>query len=450
MKNLYALLFTIIFSVNVKADFLTAQKNYDEKQYDKAFNEFMVLAKFGNIKSQHNVAVMLLKGQGVKADLISAYAWSKISDNSPKYQELTNFIQGQLSDKELKKAKKLSFELYDKYAHENSKVTLGPTLDKAGKIEIIPLNPKYTPMYPKAMAINRIQGWVDVSFNIFPDGSVRDIQLVAEMPLKAFTKETFKFVEKMKFTFKKDGKTIAINEPLAANQRVDYRLVGVNNELTNKQNQYINNILERAQQGDIKAQYEYAVLYDTYLHKKGEVKGEKVNQWLYNAAIDGIPDAQYRLGKNIYFGKSCKVEKQKGLDWIINAAQIGNPKAQFLAYQMLQNKTIKDSSNNSSIYWLTQAANNGLEVAQLHYAQYIANQDAPSKIELDKALDYLNNYKDKVRRTIQWYQINALVQNKLNKSKKALKSINTALKLAKKAKWDLSELNQQKELIQNS
>jgi TPR repeat protein len=52
------------------ADFGDAQKQYTVGNYPEAFNEFLTLAKFGNIKSQHNVAVMLSEGQGVEKDLI--------------------------------------------------------------------------------------------------------------------------------------------------------------------------------------------------------------------------------------------------------------------------------------------------------------------------------------------------------------------------------------------
>ncbi|MCF6319537.1 MAG: hypothetical protein L3J83_09730 [Proteobacteria bacterium] len=74
---LVALLYLFISTSH--ADFRDAQENYSQKNYKLAYDEFLVLAKFGNLKAQHNVAVMLANGQGVEQNILQAYSWSKIS-----------------------------------------------------------------------------------------------------------------------------------------------------------------------------------------------------------------------------------------------------------------------------------------------------------------------------------------------------------------------------------
>jgi len=62
----------------------------------------------------------------------------------------------------------------------------------------------------------------------------------------------------------------------------------------------------------------------------------------------------------------------------------------------------------------------------------------------------LDNYSRSLYKTTQWYQINAMLLNKTNKNKKAIKSINKALKSAKNLGWDLTELEQLKtSIVQN-
>ena len=294
-----------------------------------------------------------------------------------------------------------------------------------------------------------MEGWVDMSFNIYPDGSARDIQVIEDMPLNGgFAEEAVKSLEKYNFVFEENGKIVKITEPYIHHTlRIQFKFKSPTKGLNSKQQLFIQNLIAKAKGGDINAQYTYAQLYETYLQEQGEIDAEQVNQWLFNAAQQGIPDAQYRLGKNIYYGKSCEVEKQKGLDWIMHAAQHGDANAEFMAYQLLQNDGLINQANQPPSYWLEQSATNGSKIAQLMYAKEVANTEFPTDEQLNIALGYIQNYADTSFKTIQWYQINALLQDKVNKHSFALKSIKKALRYAKKAGWDLSELKQQKAMI---
>jgi len=456
MKTFFLLVFCLFVSIS-RADFISAQKNYNNGDFEKAYNEYLILAKFGNNKAQYNLAVMFVKGQGVGIDLVQAYAWSKVSESNPAYEKLTKTIGGNLSKDQIIKATDLYQEYFKKYSLQNSKVLLGPIYQNnpdgspiVKAYDDIIMDSTTAPQYPRKMAMNKIQGWVDLRFRIYPDGSVRDISIIEEQPKGGFTKEAIKAIETYRFSFEKDGEKFTIKEPRVATQRIDFKLRGYSTELNDKQQNYLVSLINKANNGDINAQYSYAYLYDTYLHKKGKIEAKQVNQWLYNAAIDGITGAQYRLGMNIYFGESCKVEKQKGLDWIMQAAQIGNAGAQYMAYNMLNNKTVINQSKQPASYWLEQAALNESNIAQLIYAKMITLNQSPSQEQLALATQYLSNYGKKVYKTIQWYQINAMLYNKKNKHLKALSAINKAIKKAKKVGWDLTELQQQKNMILNN
>ncbi|MCF6319538.1 MAG: energy transducer TonB [Proteobacteria bacterium] len=364
------------------------------------------------------------------------------------YADLTRALEKQLSQDQLLKAKELTKIYFDKYAQVNSKVLIGPISQKgtakSTQFKFKDVH-KEAPKHPRTMAIKGTQGWVDVSFNIYPDGTAKDIHIIEEIPNEGlFAKATIKSIEQYRFAFYEE-----LAEPFPATTRIEFKMRGQPDGLSKKQQKYIDDLIKKAKEGNIESQYSYAILFNTFLRKKGGISGEQVNQWLFNAAQNGVADAQYRLGKNIYFGKACKVEKQKGLDWIMRAAQIGNADAEYMAYQMLKNnKNIINQSNQDPIYWLQQAAKNGSNIAQIKYAGEITKSSNPNPQELAIAEKYLDAYQKKFYKTVQWYQINALVQNKLNRPSKALKSIKSTIRSAKKAGWDLTELEQQRDLIQ--
>ena len=447
------------FTTFVKADFISAQQDYQDGNFEKAYKEYLTLAKFGNNTAQYNLAVMLVKGQGVDIDLIKAYSWAKASESNPEYSALTHNIEKGLSKKQLEKAKEVYKKEFAQYTLNNSKILLGPILstdeeNQANLDQKYISGNKIAPKYPEKLLEKGIQGWVDLNFNIYPDGSVRDIYVTDEVPENSFAKAAIRSVSKYHYTIENNSKRNTILEPRNTTQRIEFKIGTPNsgpiiNGLNRKQKRQIEELIESAEKGNIDSQYSYAYLYNTLLKRKGNIKGEKVNQWLFNAAINGYPGAQYRLGKNIYFGNDCKVEKQKGIDWIMQAAQMGNAEAQYKAYTMLQNKDLVNQTDLSPFYWLQQAAENGLNIAQLYFAKEVSLLETPTSKQLSTAKKYLKDYSESLYKTTQWYQVNAMLLHKTKKRSKAIKSIEKAIKSAKNLGWDISELQQLKIHIVN-
>jgi len=100
MKTLFILTLCIFANLS-QADFISAQRDYNDGNFDKAYKEYLTLAKFGNNKAQYNLAVMLIKGEGVEINLPEAYAWSKVSESNPEYKALTNNIEKGLTADQL-------------------------------------------------------------------------------------------------------------------------------------------------------------------------------------------------------------------------------------------------------------------------------------------------------------------------------------------------------------
>jgi TPR repeat protein len=450
MKKLI-LIFIYLFSTISYADFMEAQKLYEHKDFSEAFKEFHKLAKLGNEKSQYNIAFMLSKGEGTEKNLVEAYAWATLVSNNEKYKPLALFIKEQLPEVDMSKAKALSEIYHENYALENSKVILGPIVEaevdkdnnKINSPAKLVIDAIFSPKFPKRMADKGMRGWVKMLFYLYPDGSIRDIQVIEQLPADgSFHLAAIKSIEQYKMHHEKDGETVKFEYPRAITQRIDFVSKDRTLEFTQKHYDYLNTLKVNAEKGDVNSQYEYAVLQEKYKLNKG-IDQKQINEWLFNASQEGIADAQYRLGMNIYNGKACRVEKQKGLDWIFHSAQIGNAYAQYTAYKMLKNETVINRTSQEPIYWLEEAARNGLSIAQLNYANEISRKQNPTKEELMLAEKYANNYAKETYKTIQWYQVSAMIEDKLNNPSKALKKIKTALRLAKKYDWDLTELKQQ-------
>jgi hypothetical protein len=73
------LLVSALFSGTATADLVSGGKAYDSGDYDRAFKDFLELAKLGQPMAQFNVAVMYARGEGARASAIYAYAWATLA-----------------------------------------------------------------------------------------------------------------------------------------------------------------------------------------------------------------------------------------------------------------------------------------------------------------------------------------------------------------------------------
>ncbi|MRX27594.1 tetratricopeptide repeat protein [Kangiella sp. HZ709] len=100
MSKHLTLLFVVsflFFSTNATANFDKAMKAYDEQQFELAYQVFLKLAKEGNEDAQYNLGLMYLDGVGVEKNLLKAYAWIKVSDESNSFElDLLSEIENDL------------------------------------------------------------------------------------------------------------------------------------------------------------------------------------------------------------------------------------------------------------------------------------------------------------------------------------------------------------------
>ncbi len=90
---------------------------FGSAKYKKAYDLWKPLAEKGNAAAQYYIGIMYANGQGVKKDIIKAYAWYSVAaEEQDIAEENRDDIEKKLSVKQRAKAKRLAREFNRKYS----------------------------------------------------------------------------------------------------------------------------------------------------------------------------------------------------------------------------------------------------------------------------------------------------------------------------------------------
>ena len=119
--------------------------------------------------------------------------------------------------------------------------------------------------------------------------------------------------------------------------------------------------LDRAQNGDARAQFNVGMLY---------LKGEGVPQdykearfWFEKAARHGLADAQTSLATLYRDGLGTSADLAQAMQWFEKAAQQGNADAQIGMARLLLNENLSRENMDKARQWLEMASSQGTEEA---------------------------------------------------------------------------------------
>lgn len=145
---------------------------------------------------------------------------------------------------------------------------------------------------------------------------------------------------------------------VSAPQKLPSVIATINNNESAKVAQY----LKAAEQGDIKAQLNLGVAYET---GKGIVKDEaQAALWFQKAAEQGNPLAQDVLGYLYANGKGVVKNKEQAVIWYRKAAEQGNVNAQFNLALAYKNGIGVNKDEAQAVKWFGKAAIKGDAEAQ--------------------------------------------------------------------------------------
>lgn len=363
-----------------KATFAEATEYYEKEKYTKAFNEFKRLAEIGHKTSQFNLGVMYLEGSGVKQDFHKAYAWVKLSDeDSNKEKAFLKEIRGYIkTDHDLTQAEVLYKSLKLNYGAKAVVERYKPEL-KDEVIEKDRAKPvkQPAPQYPDRAQLSGIEGMLTVGLHVSPSGFPTDIRIIEEYPVKYFRRSTLKALTQWKF----ETKDQILSELYI--YQMNYILGSPNTER-------LGELKQKAVDGDPKSQY----LYGKYGNFDGGSHASKgisfnQNQWYFEAARNGVVNAQHKVADNLLEGVGCIADPEKAIAWLTLAASAGYEPSKFYLARLSFDK----GNDKQGLDWLTQAFDT--EDVSLSYklVQYVFDNNINAihsetlKKHLDRVMD---------------------------------------------------------------
>ena len=278
---------------------------------------------------------MYYNGQYVEQDIYTGYAWLKLAVESEavdaNLKKVFNSVSEQIGD--LQRAENIYTQLAAKYSTSRLIETLYPALrepegahaSKAVPIMIV------EPKWPRKALRKGMQGRVRVGFELDTNGIPRDTTLLESLPEGVFDGAALNAVRKWRFEppVDEDGNPL---DRRYVTYLMDFRIKG-NDPIEVKKSVFEKN-LAAAKAGDANAQFMIAVWED----RIGLDEVDNANEWYLKSAIQGVPLAQFEIGKSLIFGHGCLAEPEKGIEWLNRAAGNGEAQSKILLGQLLSQK----------------------------------------------------------------------------------------------------------------
>ena len=97
---------------------IKADEFFEQGSYERAFELYLSLAKYGDKYSQYMVSLQYLNGMGVEKDIIQAYGWASLARRSPspEVKEFYQQVQQTIVEKDKEKAEQVKIELSEEYS----------------------------------------------------------------------------------------------------------------------------------------------------------------------------------------------------------------------------------------------------------------------------------------------------------------------------------------------
>ncbi|WP_223669112.1 TonB family protein [Kangiella shandongensis] len=410
--NKFLSLILLLFPLTSVASFRDATTLYEKGLYEEAFNEYYQLAKIGHKDSQFNVGVMYFEGVGVDKDPLKAYAWVKLSDED----KLAEKVFLEEIRQEITKEQPLIDEFYEslksKYGNDAIAEAYQPVIVDDKKETVSPKAIKQKPAkYPINARVKGYTGWVLFDFNLSPGGYPTDIKVVDSFPKDLFVKSAFKAVKNWRF------------EPLNTSERFTYKmefmLLDGNSDYKAKYKSLME-IKEKALKGDPSSQYLHARYGDYNIEDN---KNFSSSSWYYEAARNGVLNAQFELAERLLDGDGCEKDPDKAINWLKASANSGFALSQFELAKM--SFTNGDAEKGELL--LKKAITNSLEVSSLDaettrydIVDYIYNNQLNNiKPELIlQLLEHIGRYT--IKNPVNYYQYYSNVYKSLGDYEEAL------------------------------
>ncbi len=429
------LLFIVLSGSAYSETYAVASLNYKQGQYKLAYSQFAELASLGNKDAQYAIGVMYLKGHYVEKDAAKAYAWISLSATKGRknYLDIKKKFKENLNEEVIALAEKEYTLLCQEYGDSAIFKKLGPQLIKNDSAEYVwfRILKKIKPVYPKQAARERITGSVFLDFIVAADGRVKYPQVIGRT-YKALVDSSLDAIKKFLYEPTKiSGFPV---DAYGATMSFSYRF----EEMTIRE-QHLHNLLKelknKAVNGTSYDSYRYARTARTayrWINKESRDEFRDTTKYFSKAAVDGLPQAKFELGRSVMYGEQCQYDFDKSYFWLASAAKDGLPEAQFmLGLERISGARYKPDKV-AGLMWLEKAAGQRYIPAQIELATALTLVDNDELRDVDRAVKLLKKIKVmKVIDKISFYEAQALVYGVAQNDKAKAKALKRLQKEAK-------------------
>ena len=456
INKFFIFISTLLCFQYTNANFDSAHEIYESGDLENAKIAFEALASIGDRHALFSLGVMVYKGEAFDKDPVKAYALMKIANdnyNDDSFNRVSNAVFKKLDTQQKEKIESLLIELDPIYNITSIHKNILPKPINDEDCEPTPnriSSPK--PKYPRGEVRNGRMGITKLEYTISPEGYPRDI-LVTSSTSYAFSTSSIKALEK--FIYEPTNN----HQPLYSQQMImTYHLRQDAKAIEVRTRDIISNLnmLEiSANQGDAIAQFKYASHLNTFRYFKEyledvDLQYRRANEWLFKSASNGLPNAQFDLGRNMLQGIGCEVDFENGIKWIQAAAVVGfSPAQKLLAQSVMSASDISIEKSIAAFSWLKNAALSDNFSAKLLLAWELSTSGIESIRNGERALELLEsenvNYHDELR----VLETKAAAHAETGDFKKAIRYQKKALKIAKNNDWKIPLIIRRYNLYKN-
>lgn len=152
-------------------------------------------------------------------------------------------------------------------------------------------------------------------------------------------------------------------------------------------------LLEKANNGDVKAQYQVGYLYSSG-NQGVSFDEEKGVFWFKKAAEAGDAKSQLSLAMSYLWGSGVSKNSRKGIEWLTKSANQNNAMAQYnLAEEYADGKNINKDQDLAN-YWYLKSAENGDVSAQFKLGSLYLDGNSGLPQDINKAKAWLKKAAD--------------------------------------------------------
>jgi uncharacterized protein len=380
IKIIYCLV--CVFALEVRADFASAIKNYENKQFPEAMQEFKRLAALGHKQSQLNIGAMYIRAESVAKNLVDAYAWIALSaeNNDADNLRARDMVFSKLDDQQKVKAETKFKEIMAIYGNQALRITLLPKYS-SGKVKVRYASFKGAPNIPDSAVSEKFLEY-ELECDVDKQGHIRNYTFLKMEGVNDPQKLANYLATMKSYPQQLNGNSIWTFNTVQAVKGAGHGRV----------KQLVKEINEDIREG-FSPEIDWSNAENIFQHERAlhyEKQSDKIEQTrtllLLHAAQMGHIKAQTTVALNVLYGNGYEQDRKKGIAWLLALAESKDNSSLYMVASLLYEGEIVDSDKPKAIELLQQATTQQHAKSKMKLAWILATEKDLNIYNPQKAL----------------------------------------------------------------